>query len=350
MPTIDTIIKTYEKKRKAIIERVIARLLKLMDEGAGKAAYLAAGRRLIGLSGALPEDLLNAIYDIVKSFDIVAEVTIVNGVKESWAISNIKNNLIEKTMSSGGGKKPPTVRRVLGQAAGGKGSRFTVDTNFGGGSEKALQAFIERSDNGLTISRRVWKLSNSYKKTITSTIKEGLTTGKSAREMAKELRGNLRNDNPLQSPGQGVYSSPLKNASRLARNEINLSYANSDFRRWQTQWFVVGIEVKISNRHPTYDICDALQGRYPKDFHFMLWHPNCLCIAIPILATREEQDAMLDYELGKAKEPPLVKYIDAIPDKATSWIKNNASRINGWSNTPYFVQYNSKYIQPFLEK
>ena len=49
--------------------------------------------------------------------------------------------------------------------------------------------------------------------------------------------------------------------------------------------FILGIEVHLSNNHtclnakgepePFYDICDELQGRYPKDFKFTGWHPLC---------------------------------------------------------------------------
>jgi len=29
-------------------------------------------------------------------------------------------------------------------------------------------------------------------------------------------------------------------------------------------------------------------GKYPKDFEFLAWHPNCMCNAIPILQSEEE--------------------------------------------------------------
>ena len=61
---------------------------------------------------------------------------------------------------------------------------------------------------------------------------------------------------------------------------------------------MVGIEVHLSNNHTCmghkgklildfHDICDELQGRYPKDFKFTGWHPHCRCYATTIFKTDE---------------------------------------------------------------
>ena len=70
---------------------------------------------------------------------------------------------------------------------------------------------------------------------------------------------------------------------RLARTEINMAYRSSDSETANTFDAVVGIEVHLSNNHNCkgvpegqfYDICDELQGKYPRDFKFTGWHPAC---------------------------------------------------------------------------
>ena len=90
------------------------------------------------------------------------------------------------------------------------------------------------------------------------------------------------------NPGGGVYRSSYKNAMRLTRTEINMSYREADHLRWQEMDFVVGIEIRRSNHEYGCNVCESLKGKYPKDFKFSGWHPHCRCHAIPILATEEE--------------------------------------------------------------
>ena len=59
--------------------------------------------------------------------------------------------------------------------------------------------------------------------------------------------------------------------------------------------FVVGIEIHLSGNHtlngkPFHDICDELAGKYPKDFKFTGWHPQCRCFVTTILKTKEERE------------------------------------------------------------
>lgn len=44
------------------------------------------------------------------------------------------------------------------------------------------------------------------------------------------------------------------------------------------------------NDKPFHDICDELAGKYPKDFKFTGWHPQCRCFVTTILKTKEERD------------------------------------------------------------
>ena len=141
---------------------------------------------------------------------------------------------------------------------------------------------------------------------------------------------------------------------------------------------MVGIEVQLSNNHtillqagestddPTQqradgspkanavrtlvDICDELQGRYPKDFKFTGWHPHCRCRAITILKTEEE--LARDTERMLRGEPPLpadtsVNAVTDTPKGLQEWMTKNADRIdkarkNG--TLPYFLRDNTGTI------
>lgn len=346
-PSLKDILDTYEKQKDKTIDLIIKKIMELMDAAASKSAYTAAQRKLIN-NRFLPKDVRRAINIIIATLESDIEKLLVNGIKKAWAISNEKNDTIVDTQASGSGNKPPKTPKVSASASG--SSQDMYNHNF-----SARDSFIKRKDvggknAGLNLSKRVWKVSNLAKKTINDTIVEGLKNGDSAREMAKKTRSNLRNNKVVENPGTGTYKSPQKNAMRLTRNEINLSYAQSDYLRWQELWFVVGIEVKLSNRHPKYDMCDNLKGIYPKTFQYSKWHVNCICFAIPVLASEEVRNQMMEYELGLRKEKPEVVYVKELPKNAVTWMKDNAERVNGWSSKPYWIQNNSKTVSDYFKK
>lgn len=90
--------------------------------------------------------------------------------------------------------------------------------------------------------------------------------------------------------GRGVYRSSRKNALRLAATEINMAYRYADNVRWQSEPFIRGIRIRLSGNHtlngkPFYDICDELQGDYPKSFMWSGWHPRCYSDDSEVLTT-----------------------------------------------------------------
>lgn len=234
----------------------------------------------------------------------------------------------------------------------------------------ALKAFQKRKINGLGLSDRIWNYSGQMKTQMELGIDIALGDGKSATKLAKDLKqylvdpdklfrrvrdkhGNLVLSKNAKAfhPGQGKYRSSYKNAMRLTRTEINMAYRESDQLRWQQLDFVVGIEVKLSNNHtlngvPFVDICDHLAGKYPKEFKFRGWHPQCRCHALPIMQDPDEFD---DDELNELKSAingteynPLVSKnsINDVPKNFKDWINENAERSKGWKSQPYFIKDN----------
>ena len=87
-----------------------------------------------------------------------------------------------------------------------------------------------------------------------------------------------------------------------------------------------------------------LEGKYPKEFEFVGWHPHCRCHAIPILEKPEDflkrQQAFLQGQhvppLGAVKQPP---------QNFLQHLKDNQKRLqqaNKRGTLPYFIRDNYK--------
>ena len=243
-------------------------------------------------------------------------------------------------------------------------------------SLSALSAFQERKVGGMNLSQRVWKYVDQYKQQLEEALDVGLGEGRSAAQLARDVRQNLVEPNRLfrrvrdkrgnlqlsrnaaaYHPGQGVYRSSVKNAQRLTRSEINMAYRESDWQRWQSLDFVVGFEVVRSNHEPEYhcDLCDRLAGRYPKTFKFLGWHPQCRCHAVPIMADYFSKDASNDriarmraalYGTEYKKYVPKETITD-LPDGFKAYRKEMIAKQKAlpkgkklWKEPPYFIRDN----------
>lgn len=165
---------------------------------------------------------------------------------------------------------------------------------------EALSAFQGRKVGNKTLSKRIWNLTKDLKREFEMTLDLGLADGRSADALSRDIRRFLNRPNDLyrrvrndsgrliqsQSSmkriksegityGRGYYRSSYKNAMRVTRTEINNAYRMSDYHKRQQLDFVVGIEVKRSNHKYDCAVCEALKGKYPKDFVFTSWHPHC---------------------------------------------------------------------------
>lgn len=229
---------------------------------------------------------------------------------------------------------------------------------------EALAAFQARKTNGLGLSDRVWNITEQFKQELELALDIGLGEGKSAAELSRDVRRYLNEPERLfrrvrdkhgvlrlskaakaYHPGQGVYRSSYKNALRLTATENNIAYRTSDYNRWQQLDFVVGIEIRCSNNHPDYDVCDELKGKYPKDFKFTGWHPFCRCHAVPILKTAEEMAADNERIMnGEPLDGNSANEVKDVPDNFKSWLDRNRERVKTTTSIPYFIKDNGKYI------
>lgn len=345
--------KAYEEKLAKLIRSYSRKIMGVYNNAIIKVSLLTNLAKYQGSQFNLDTSpAIKARFDeIIKAMHDDANSLIVTSIKQSWELSNKKNDLIS--------------RRLIGDRdLTEKAKSLIYNPN-----EKALKEFIKRKDNGLNLSDRVWNSVEPYKHELEAGLADAVNSGKSAAETATTLKRYLKEPDKLfrrvrnketgklelsraarnYHPGQGVYRSSFQNAIRLTGTETNIAFRSADHERWKTQDFTKGIEVKLSNNHPEYDICDALAGVYPKDYKFTGQHPRCRCYAVPILVSDEEFSQQEDELLGLSDNKPDIEYVQEIPAKAKEWIRKNAERINGYKSKPYWVNDNTKYIKELLK-
>jgi hypothetical protein len=291
------------------------------------------------------------IKELLKSFSGDIKIAIVNGVTSEWKESNLKNDQLAKTILNYYSE-----------------SDFDDEhfSRYFNNHDQALKAFIIRKDNGMNLSKRIWNMSKDYKSNLELAITDGISEGQSAAELSRNIRkflkepdklfrrvrnkyGELKLSNRAQgyNPGAGSYRSSYKNAMRLARTEINMSYRNSDMERWNEFDFVVGYEVKRSSKPYHCPLCESLAGKYPKNFVFTGWHPQCRCYVIPILKTTDEMYSDNERILN-GHEPSLesVNSVNDVPSNYKQWVEDNSVRIKKAKKSdslPYFLKDNPEY-------
>lgn len=264
--------------------------------------------------------------------------------------------------------------------------------------ETAAKTFISNrlhSKDGLNLSQMVWNYcqqsKSEFEMAMSNVIADGITAGESAAKIGSQLRQYLNNpdmmyrryhtvkrlkngtkkdvvkwykrkvingkirfvNEPLEAVGVGVYRSARKNALRVARTEINAAYLKAHNERWRKEPFVTGQWIHVSPQHDPekdHDICDELQGRYPKDFVWLNWHPQCRCTSDPITLQGDEKKQF--YKRLMAGEDmsdyvsPLA--VTDVPDEFKQYIHDNEeSIIKAYKNDKlaWHLAYNKQYWQ-----
>ena len=276
------------------------------------ADYPLTKKKIDEVQAAFVRDLRSVIY---------------SGTSEEWKQSNLVQDLLADN-----------VLKFYGVKRNSKRARVYYLTN-----SDALKAFQRRKDDGLGLSERLWNQSKDYKEEMEHAISSAIEKGTSAVKLSKRLSKYLQDFTSLKHDykekfGKAVTCQDCEYRSiRLARSEINMAYRTAEQERWKQFDFVLGYEVKLTqNGHHVPDICDDLAGKYPKDFIFMGWHPNCMCYVVPILKTEEQ--FWNDEDVSEIVEPPK---------NFTDWLENNAERIDKAAENdtlPYWYEQNAQYV------
>lgn len=250
---------------------------------------------------------------------------------------------------------------------------------------------------GLNLAQSVWNYCQQtkaeFEMAMSNVIADGLEKGTSAEEVGRRIRQYLHNpdmmyrryhtvkvlkngqkkdvvtwrrkriingrvrfvEEPLEHVGQGVYRSARKNALRVARTEINAAYHKARNGRWANEPFVIGQHIHISPQHDPdedADICDELEGYYPKDFDWDSWHSQCMCTSDPVMISGEERKQFYKRTLNgedmsgyvspnSIKDVPdqYKRYIEANGDKIVDAFKRGKLAWHLANNKSYWVKY-----------
>lgn len=254
-----------------------------------------------------------------------------------------------------------------------------------------------KSAKGLNLAQTIWnycqQTKSEFEVAMSNVLADGLKKGTSAETLGRHIRQYLNDpdrmyrryhtvqrlangqkkdvvtwrrkrvingkvrfvEEPLEKVGRGVYRSSRMNALRVARTEINSAYHNARNERWANEPFVIGQYIHLSPQHDPEkdeDICDELQGYYPKDFKWSGWHPNCMCTSDPIMVYGEERKALIrrlmngedisDYvSPNRVKDVPeqYRRYIETNSEKIVSAFKRDKLAWHLANNKSYWVKY-----------
>lgn len=256
------------------------------------------------------------------------------GTSAEWANSNLVQDLL--------------VSKVLkAYDAQVSGEKFKVyyDPN-----SEHLRAFQQRRERGMNLSQRLWNQSSDMLTELEETLSTAIQKGMSAVTLAKRVSKYLQDFPKMQKDYTRKYGKATRSydceyrSIRLARSEINMAYRSSENERWRKLDFVVGYEIKVSHKHRVPDICDDLAGKYPKDFEWVGWHPNCTDYKIPILKTEDEFFSIDD--------KPSVNEVKDVPDSFKQWVRANQAsikRAEARGTAPYFVRDNRKLVDGLMK-
>lgn len=268
-------------------------------------------------------ELSSIVSNIMTDYISQMNSLIYAGTTDEWKQSNLMQDLLARKV----------LKAYDFEKGGDKYNRY-FQTN-----SSALKAFQSRVDYGMDLSQRLWNQAENLKREMELTISTAIDRGQSAVVLSKRLSKylndfpSLRNDY-TEKFGKAIDCKDCQYASmRLARSEINMAYREAERLRWQQFDFILGFEVKLSKSHPAPDICDDLKGKYPKDFKFVGWHPNCMCYVVPIVMTDSEY-----YGNGVSD-----RLVSDVPNKYKLWVRNNEDRIANWKSLPYFLKDNPSW-------
>lgn len=336
----------YADKVRQHYVTAIEELLKISPKSnisSDKLFSFSDNRKLSEKANQILRGLYSAVYNEIK-----------NGVIAEWEYANLSCDALIESVFGKGLEEDNHYARWFSR------------------NQEAMTAFFARKSiyGGLNLSQKVWKYTGDLKTEMELALSLALGQGDSASTVSRKVRQYLQepnklfrririgtdaNGNPLYKlskaakayhPGRGIYRSSYKNAMRLTRTEINMAYRASEQDRWQRMDFVVGYEVKRSNHSFDCSICESLKGKYPKDFVFNGWHPQCRCFVVPILSTEDEFLKMQEKILS-GENPTSIRSVNTIRrphEKFYNWWENNKGRVETATTMPYWVQDNQDYI------
>jgi len=292
-------------------------------------------------------DVINKKIDIlIENFQKDALDLTELEIEKVWRLSNDKTDLIVKDYLK-------TITKIKTAQ---KAAYFVPNIS-------ALKAFISGKHGVETLSDSIWEYATQLRGELKIHLGLGLMNGDSASVISRRIRQYLKDPEALfrrvrdskgrlvaskamiaNAPGQGKYNSAYKNAMRVARTNTNQVYLLADHERWLKLPMVIGKKISLSAQHKIYDICDEVQGIYPKDFFWVGWHPQCLCTQVPVLMPKKDFNEYL-----KGDMPLKTKQITTYADNFQRYVKKNYEKYANYKQLPFWIADNMKIINNIIK-
>ena len=362
--------------RRADIERLVAIIAQDMGEGLfGRTeAYVervgqlftAATDALTKLAANTDLDPATEVFSFSDSKRMSAKSAAILRGLYSAVYNEVKNAIITEW-----GNANSATDRLIAAAL---GNDVRDDRRFArlfARNREAVDSFFSRKSEygGLNLSQKVWKYTGQFKEEMELALSASLGRGDSAATVSRHVRqyllepdrlfrrvrdeeGNLQLSKRAAAyhPGRGEYRSSYRNAMRMTRTEVNAAYRAADCDRWSKIDFIIGVEVKRSNHPFACSVCEALAGKYPKDFKFVGWHPQCRCYIVPVLA---DSEAFIAYSRAilNGEDVEGWKFDSEITEPHggfKKWMSDNADRVEKAAEKgtlPYWMKDNPQYVK-----
>lgn len=172
-------------------------------------------------------------------------------------------------------------------------------------ARRSVANYFARGQNGISLSRRVYRTSQLSKGYVDRQINLSILQGEGWQSMARRVR-------PMIDPGtKGGVSYAAK---RLARTELNNAFHTVQRESAEVNPFTLGVRWHLSRSHPQPDRCDELARGHSKNKERGVYlpgecpdkpHPQCLCYTTNEMM---EEDDFLDLILKEDEEEFLKPY------------------------------------------
>ena len=248
----------------------------------------AAGK---SVEATLGDDSLSALVRRAQYMSSKAEIERINA--ELWGQVDAKTQRgIAKSADRAVSLWDDVAERLGGQI-----DTKAMEKTFRASTHNALEHIRSRYINDVDLAPSVYKNQQLSMGMVDRVVNRGILQGKSAREIATDVRYLIRPD---------VRGGVSYAAKRLGRTELNNAFHETTRRAGAAQPWVEGMKWHLSGSHPRPDECNRLaesdsyrmgEGVYPSERVPPKPHPQCLCYISPI--TKSNKDFLDDLFSGQ---------------------------------------------------
>jgi hypothetical protein len=245
-------------------------------------------------------------------------------------INNSLKNGITKAIEAGAKPLHWQMEDTM-QKAGAGFSGTTMQWGFAAVNEKAVEAYWARAKGGLTLSDRIWNVSQNARDSMARVLSEAVAMGRDPVAVARDLRQYInygaetlaaQYPNMMQRmKGRGIPRDLSYEGLRLARTEMSSAFMEGTYAAGYANPFYTGVRWLLSSSHPRPDECDDLAeqdtdhlgaGCYAPGNEPQQPHPSCLCTVAPMVDSSDEAVERTKRWIAGEPDEALDKWYDDV--------------------------------------